>query len=486
MIKSLRNKLLLINIIIISALLFISFTVIFMVSKSSVDRDIAEAVAEAEMFMNPTGAHNNGGEHRDRPEDGQSAEADSQAEGEQSGEPPAEGGQNGEPPAGERELNSVGEPVRDRGPNSEQIGGGAQPGEDPSRKPDDNQGSKPDFSPVFIASLNDDGSVSDIRALVSIDETFAASAVTAAVKKGENEGTIKLDGSFWQFKRVESRIAFIEITERVETLVNLFMTLIAVGICALVLIFFLSLFFANRAIRPVEEAWEQQHRFVADASHELKTPLTTINTNIDVLLSHGENTINSESKWVMYIKNEAERMSRLTNELLSLAKMDADAEADVLMPVDFSEMCERSLLTMEAVFFENHLSADSEIEEGVSLTADPVKLEQLIMILLDNASKYTPSGGRILLKLQRVNKNACLSVENTGAGISPEDCRHIFERFYRTDKSRARESGGHGLGLSIAQSICEYHGGRIFVQSEEGEYTRFTVELPIKRTSKKN
>ena len=282
-------------------------------------------------------------------------------------------------------------------------------------------------------------------------------------------------------RRTDISLPLGDTTAEQTMLRQLIVILLLVGLAALCIIFFISLVTANRSIRPVEESYNKQKQFVADASHELKTPLTTINTNADVLLSHGESTINEERKWLEYIKSETLRMTKLTDDLLCLARLDHGTNEDEKPCASWSEAAENIILTMEAVIFEKNINFTYDIEPGINAAASSAQLKQLVMILLDNAVKYTHSGGEINMTLKR-SKNSCavMTVRNTGEGIAPEDMGHIFERFYRADKSRSRDSGGYGLGLAIAKAAAEYAGGEIGVKSKAGEWTEFFVKLPEK------
>ncbi|MNW50737.1 Alkaline phosphatase synthesis sensor protein PhoR [compost metagenome] len=245
----------------------------------------------------------------------------------------------------------------------------------------------------------------------------------------------------------------------------------------LIALYFASRYFANRAIAPVKEAFDKQKQFIADASHELKTPLAIINTNADVLLTNPEETISRQAKWLHYIKSETERMSKLTRDLLYLTEMD-DAKATVLFSrFDLNEAVESVLLTMEAVIFEKELVLNYDIEPELTAYGNPEQIKQVIMILLDNAVKYANPNGEITLSLKKTHNEMILAVTNTGEGIPPEHLPRIFDRFYRTDASRARKQGGYGLGLAIAKSIVEQHKGRIYAKSTLGQSTTFYVHL---------
>jgi signal transduction histidine kinase len=248
----------------------------------------------------------------------------------------------------------------------------------------------------------------------------------------------------------------------------------------LIVIFFISRFFANKSIIPIKEAFDKQKQFIADASHELKTPLAVINTNVDVLLSNGEDAINTQSKWLHYIKSEVERMTKLTNDLLYLTQVNYSDIKMIYSDFNMSDTVESIILTMEAVIYENDILLDYSIEPNLTIYGNSEQIKQVVMILLDNALKYTDPNGNINLNLKREYSNIVLSLTNTGEGIPEEHLDKIFDRFYRIDKSRSRNSGGYGLGLAIAKTIVEQHGGKISVKSILNGSTTFKVELPIK------
>lgn len=274
-------------------------------------------------------------------------------------------------------------------------------------------------------------------------------------------------------------ISFTENGMQKKLLFNLTLLLIGIGIAAILITFFISLYGANKAIKPIEVSYNKQKQFVADASHELRTPLAAISANADVLLSHPESTIHDERKWLEYIKDETERMTKLTNELLYLARLDNSDNSPILSAVSFSDIAEDTVLENEAVAFEKNIIFDYDIDENINVLASECGIKQLVLILIDNAVKYTPENGSISITLKADRSKAVFTVTNTGDGIAEYDLPHIFDRFYRTDKSRARESGGCGLGLAIAKGICESFGGTITAKSSLGGNTAFTVILDM-------
>ncbi len=233
----------------------------------------------------------------------------------------------------------------------------------------------------------------------------------------------------------------------------------------------------NEMLASLEEAYAAQQRFIADASHELRTPLTAVRANLELLRRQG-NGLPTEGReeLVDAAANEAERMARLVADLLSLARADAGQK----MKVQQVEL-DRLLLDVygEAKLLAKPVKLTVDEIDEVSLTADSDRIKQLILILVDNALRYTPAGGQVKLSLRKESAMAVLEVADTGIGISTEDLPRIFDRFYRADKARARDAGGTGLGLAIAKWIVEQHGGGIAVASEQVKGSTFTVRLPL-------
>lgn len=226
----------------------------------------------------------------------------------------------------------------------------------------------------------------------------------------------------------------------------------------------------------LEEAYRAQRRFVADASHELRTPLTTIRGNVDLLRRMGVTDVSTQAEALADIAGEAERMSRMINDLLTLARADAGQEVK-REPLQIAgllqEVARQAPLLGQAAFTATGLEA----LVGRQVMGNRDYLKQLFFILLDNAFKYTPAGGRVDLVISVEAGNLVVRVRDTGSGIDPGDLEHIFDRFYRADATRS--DGGTGLGLAIARWIVEQHQGEIKVASRVGEGSTFTVILPL-------
>lgn len=257
-------------------------------------------------------------------------------------------------------------------------------------------------------------------------------------------------------------------------LIGLSVLFLAVGVA-------LSFFMSKRALAPIEEAYERQRQFVADASHELRTPLSVVFSSVEALALEEDVMKNDFAHRLLdRLRDELKRITKLMNDLLTLARADAKHAALELskQTFDFRPHAERTFQLMSELAAKKQITMHFHAPEQALVTADPDKLTQLLYILLDNAIKYTPEGGEVTLSIRTEPKHVFLSVKDTGIGIPPEDIGRIFDRFYRVDKARSRQQGGHGLGLSIAKWIVDAHGGAIHVHSQIGEGTEFLVRLP--------
>ncbi|MCR5798042.1 MAG: HAMP domain-containing histidine kinase [Eubacterium sp.] len=240
------------------------------------------------------------------------------------------------------------------------------------------------------------------------------------------------------------------------------------GILAMIIFYILAYFLSKWIIRPIEESIIRQRNFVADASHELKTPLTVILANASILRDNRQDTIDEHSKNLTYIREEAEHMSKLVADLLFLSRSDAHKTALNLSTVDLSEICADSSLTFEAIAYENDVTIQTDIPEDIKIQGDSTKLEQLMGIFLDNACKYTPPEGNIEVILKKKGTSTILTVCNTSPPIPHDSISHLFDRFYRVDEARTR-ANGYGLGLCIAKEIVDLHGGKIEAKYEDGK-----------------
>ncbi len=272
------------------------------------------------------------------------------------------------------------------------------------------------------------------------------------------------------------RIAFTDSSLEQSALRALVGTSLLIGLGALAVLFVCSYFLSALVTKPVERSWQAQQRFLSDASHELKTPLTVILSSADLLHTTDE----ENRRYVDNIRSESRRMRALVEDMLTLSRLEnPHHQQPPFTPVDFSDLVTEAALRFEPVAYEAGRELAYEVAEGVTLPGRSGQLAQLCGILLDNAIKYAPPHSSICLTLHRSERSACLEVENPGEPIPPEKLPHLFDRFYRADDSRSDHSG-FGLGLAIARTIAQEHGGEIRCRSDQRS-TCFTVTLPLKR-----
>lgn len=335
--------------------------------------------------------------------------------------------------------------------------------------------------PYFILKINSHG---DIIAAGGgyydlSDRDFLEQLLREALLSENSVGVIK-DYNL-RFYRTASgggvSIVFADTTSEKATLLSLLRILLLIGGGAFLVFLGISALLARIAIKPVETAWRQQRQFVADASHELKTPLTVIMTSAELLQSQDYDE-QSRSGFAENILVMSKQMRGLTERLLELARADSGTNLPAFEKFDFSSTVKNAVLPFEAVFFEKGIELSSEIDDNIIVNGNREHLRQVLEIFLDNAQKYAFAPGSAVVKLERCGKSRCrLSVANTGEPIAPEDLKNIFKRFYRTDKARSRD-GSFGLGLSIAESVVLRHRGKIWAESKNGMNT-FFAELPV-------
>jgi two-component system, OmpR family, sensor histidine kinase CiaH len=363
--------------------------------------------------------------------------------------------------------------------------------EDAVPRPGSDAGGVPDFGsrvqlPYFTVEVWDLNGTS--RAFVTggtysnLENTDELQAILRdCLAQSQDEGTVsayhlrylRRDNGLFQ------RIAFVDMTMEQNTLKNLMASYLQIGLAALVLLFGVSCLLSYWVTRPVENAWRQQRQFLSDASHELKTPLTVILSNAELLQSAPLEA--RPARWADNIRSEAGRMKTLVEEMLTLARADNAVRTTVYTQVALSDVVSDCALLFEPLAFEAGKPLDYQVESGVFVTGDGEKLHQVVSVLLDNAIKYGRPGGTIRLRLETTDRHARLQVtnENAGGPIPPQQLSRLFERFYRADASRGEESG-FGLGLPIAASIAAEHKGTLRAESDE-QSTRFTLLLPLRR-----
>ena len=315
-----------------------------------------------------------------------------------------------------------------------------------------------------------------------LEDTDALTAIlTDCLSQEADEGS--LPGYALRYLRQDdglyTQIAFVDISLETAALRQMMASYLRIGLLSLLLLAGASFLLSLRVTRPVERAWRQQRQFFSDASHELKTPLTVILSNAEMLET--SDLPERESRWRDNILSESRQMKTLVEEMLTLSRTEDAQRKPTVADVDLSDLSEDCALAFEPVAFEAGKPLSWDVTPALTVSGDGEKLRRLLSILLDNAAKYGAPGEGIVLSLRAERSQAILSVANGSGGhpIPPEELPRLFERFYRADASRGEQSG-FGLGLPIAQAIAKEHHGALRAESDE-QTTRFTFTLPLKK-----
>ena len=336
-------------------------------------------------------------------------------------------------------------------------------------------------TPAFQLSTFYSVAVSDNGEILAIDnsdrklyedtelEKYALEIIEDKKTNGVKENLIYLTTN----KDSYTLVAFMDNTIMQESMTSLFRYTLVFGSIAIIALFFVAVSLARRIVKPLEESYQKQKQFISDAGHELKTPVSVVNANAELLAREiGEN------QWLANIQYENERMGKLVGQLLELARTEnISVQTEHL---DFSRLVGGETLPFESVAFENGLLLNCDIENGLFVDGNGSQLKQLVSILLDNAICHGDCGKEVTLQLRKEHSYAKLSVVNDGDPIPPEQQEHLFDRFYRVDSARNGEDRHYGLGLAIAKAIVTAHKGKISVTCYDGK-VEFSVLLPVKK-----
>lgn len=272
-----------------------------------------------------------------------------------------------------------------------------------------------------------------------------------------------------------TRIIFLDCGRKLNALESFALSSATMAAIGYVVISVAVIILSEMIIRPVRESYNKQKQFVTDAGHEIKTPLTVINANADLYeMEYGENEYISE------IKAQALRLSELTGSLVSLSRMEEDQASPTMIEFPISDVVSEASASFNALAQVHNKRLALDVEPMLSIKGNEASVRQLVSILLDNAIKYSPEDSDLILSLKKQGRWVCLSVSNkTVTPVDKQSLPHLFDRFYRTDPSRNSQTGGHGIGLSIAKAITDSHGGRIWADSENSSSLTVSVCLPI-------
>lgn len=331
-------------------------------------------------------------------------------------------------------------------------------------------------SRYFSVFLTKDGAVSSVNTgkIAAVDtETAIEYAQTVVQDRKKSQGFLGDYRYTIYDTENETHIIFLDYGREMRSFRRFLFT--SAGVCAvgflsvLLLMFFLS----ARIVKPFSENYEKQKRFITDAGHELKTPLTIIDADAEVLeMDIGQN------EWLNDIQTQTKHLAQLTNSLILLSRMEEQPQTEKIeFPI--SDLVEETAETFQTLAKKHNKTISSCIQSLLSIKGDEKEIRQLVTILLDNAVKYADDKGKIEISLKRQKNTVYLSVFNTVDSISQENLQHLFDRFYRTDKSRNSETGGYGLGLSIASAIVNAHKGKITASTQDGKSLCVTVAFPV-------
>ena len=324
---------------------------------------------------------------------------------------------------------------------------------------------------VFIKNDTQEYDI-DIDNIAAVDQEKAARFAQKIKRSTEKQGFISKYRYIRQDTSDGTKIYFLDCTKSMTSFRNFLVSSIFVSIFGVSAVFILVLILSKKAIEPVVESYEKQKRFITDAGHEIKTPLTIIDADTTILeMEYGEN------EWLSDINVQTKRLTDLTNDLIYLSKMEEEEKKISMIEFPFSDVVEETAQSFQNLAKVQNKKFVTKITPRISLKGDEKAIRQLISILLDNAVKYCGENGEIRLSVWKKGKNTMLSVYNTTQEMKKENLNHLFDRFYRTDASRNSQTGGYGIGLSIAQAVTTAHKGKIQALSEDGRSLLITVTL---------
>ena len=336
----------------------------------------------------------------------------------------------------------------------------------------------------FYVRYNFENDLVSMSADIPLTESQIGTLINDVLQDKKDLGVTKLESVPYRFYKSypkdsqEITIIFMNIQQDRDTLARLGTILILVGLAGILIVFVSSLFLAGRALVPIRKSWERQQNFVADASHELRSPLAVMQTNLELVMGNRDETVDSQSKWLENVQIENRRMAKLVTDLLFLARADSNQQTVEKTFFPLHKVVHEVIGSFEALAAKKGIQLEMYLEQDIEFLGDEDRLKQLAVILLDNAIKYTPLGGKASVSLKQRDSQVELTVSDTGVGIEKEHLGKIFDRFYRVDKARSRDIGGTGLGLSIAEWIVREHKGSIQVSSSPGAGSSFKVLLP--------
>lgn len=331
-------------------------------------------------------------------------------------------------------------------------------------------------SRYFFVLLDEDGGViaTNIEQIAAVDQETAVKYAQTALGSGKERGFV---GEYRYTVQKEDdgvRISFLDCGRRISMCRAFALNSLWISLLGMLAVFLLMMLASGRIIKPVSDSYEKQKQFITDAGHEIKTPLAIIDADAGLIeMESGSN------EWLQDIQTQVRRLTGLTNDLIYLARTEEAQGRQEMLDFPLSDMVEELVHSFQALAIRKNRRFVSHIQPMLTLHGDEKMISQLISILLDNAVKYSDEGGEIRVMLEKQGRAAHLSVFNTVESISRQELAHLFDRFYRTDRSRNSKTGGYGIGLSIASAVVAAHKGRILATSRDGHSLLLTVILPL-------
>lgn len=328
----------------------------------------------------------------------------------------------------------------------------------------------------FSVLLTEDGHVLsiDTRKIAAIDDETASDYAIQIWNSKKTSGFHSCYRYLMKTSIDGIHITFLDCSRNLDTFRSFLLTSILVSLLGLCSVLILVIFFSKIVMKPISESYEKQRRFITDAGHELKTPVTIIDANCEILeMEYGE------TEWTQGIQKQTSRLTQLTSQLIYLSRMEEPENQ--LQKIDFciSDLIEDTIQSFQALAAAQNKTFSSQITPLLSYYGDEGSIRQLVSLLLDNAIKYSPPQSCIEITLEKRGRNIYFMIYNTAEQISRENLSRLFDRFYRTDTSRNSETGGYGIGLALARAITDAHKGKISAESKDGVSLLITVSLPF-------
>ena len=349
-----------------------------------------------------------------------------------------------------------------------------QPPDNPERKYGDRFSPETPFQTRYFSVLIENGEITsyNLDNIAAVDEEEANTYASDIMKDGSYSGFTDI----YRYKLVVNddgeRIIFVDCRQELESFRNTLIYSVGVSLIGFLVVFMLVLFWSKKIFKPVAESYDKQKRFITDASHEIKTPLTIIDANTEVI-----EMVSGESEWTRNTRDQVKRLTALTNQMVALSRLDENPEPREKAEFNLSDVAYEVIDHFTSLSEVKGKRINADIQNGIIYTGDENSIRQLISILVDNAMKYAVSSESIDITLKRDGRKVRFTLGNLTEGMEEGDQRMLFERFYRPDSSRNSETGGSGIGLSLAKSIVESHKGKITAKCDRNGYITFQIVL---------